>query len=230
MLNIFIFFITLCFSHRYLPKTGGTHQREETWQVTQCGPWSSLSLWAWLWTCGIREQGLSGKPDLERPADCLPRWTRNHLFPGLTLRVTFSTASSSSSSQCCLSSSSLWVTIHWHCYLAHWSLYNPVIIPLCNLPLSCSHSSLSIMYETNVFSMSHDHISSLCPMVIVQRAHWMLWHAIFQPLCPLTARWLWDNSSTAVWSRQGFSSSLAAPNVNHLHMQYICHDVSFFYR
>lgn len=74
MLTYLWFFSTVYFSNRYLPKTGGTHQWEETWQIAQYGPWSSFSLWAWLWTCGIREQGLSGKPDLEWPADCLSRW------------------------------------------------------------------------------------------------------------------------------------------------------------
>lgn len=67
-------FITLYFSNRHLPKAGRTRQWEETWQVTEHRPWGSLSVWPWLWTCGIREQGLPGKPDLERPADYLPRW------------------------------------------------------------------------------------------------------------------------------------------------------------
>lgn len=122
-------FFTLYFSNRYLPKTGGTHQWEETWQVTQHGPWSPFSLWDWLWTCGIREQGLSGKPDLERPADCLPRCAPIHLFSGFTVSPL-----THPSSQQCLSSSSLWVTNQWHCYLTLWSPYNPVFTLFVTFP------------------------------------------------------------------------------------------------
>lgn len=60
--------------YRHLPKTGSTSQWEETGQVTECWPWSPLPLWSWLWAGGFWEQGLSGEPDLERPADVLPRW------------------------------------------------------------------------------------------------------------------------------------------------------------
>lgn len=82
--------------------------------------------------------------------------------------------------------------------------------------------------------MTHDHIS-LCTLVIVQRASWMLWHAIFQPPCALTACWLWDNNSKAVWSGCGIPYTLAAPPVNSFapvfsHMSphtCICHYVIF---
>lgn len=57
-----------------MPKTGCSHQWEKTGQIKQCGPWAPLPVWPWLWTCGFREQSLSGKPDLEQPAAHMQRW------------------------------------------------------------------------------------------------------------------------------------------------------------
>lgn len=68
----YIFFKSLFYRH--LPKTGSTRQREETGQVTECWPWSAPPLRSWLWAAGFWEQDVSGEPDLERPADVLPRW------------------------------------------------------------------------------------------------------------------------------------------------------------
>lgn len=60
---------------RYLPQTGSTDQREETWPIAQRWPRGSLFVWCWIWTCGTGEQDLSGKPGLDQRAAGLPRWT-----------------------------------------------------------------------------------------------------------------------------------------------------------
>lgn len=53
----------------------------------------------------------------------------NHLFSGFTVSPL-----THPSSQQCLSSSSLWVTNQWHCYLTRWSPYNPVITLFVTFP------------------------------------------------------------------------------------------------
>lgn len=172
MLKYLLFLITF----RYLPKTGRAHQWEETGQVTQRGSWGSHSVWAWLWTGGIREQGLSGESDLERPAAYVQRWERDQRW------------SSSTWPHCAsqrLSSSSPWPSLIL--------LSNPLITfttlssSFCNLPLSCSLLPFHFLCVMHVRYISY---VIIFPLVVVQRAFWMQWHVIFQPVCPLTARWL----------------------------------------